>query len=53
MTDGSSCVMPLDPAMQVVKEVADRLLDFEDKVRSAAATAVCSAAMSCPQVYSQ
>ena len=38
--------------MQVVKEMADRLLDFDDKVRAAAATALCTTAISTPRVSS-
>lgn len=36
--------------VQVVKEMGDRLLDFDDKVRAAAATAICTAAISTPRV---
>jgi hypothetical protein len=36
--------------LQIMKELNDRLLDPDEKVRSAAVAAVCSTAISYPQV---
>jgi len=36
--------------VQVMKELSDRLMDTDDKVRSAAVVAVCCTAISYPQV---